>query len=275
MEINGGNGGLHGALKNVRRSDCYLIDVDSFYPSIMINNEWFPKCRHKERFAELLKMKRDGFKEAKLMINSVYGLLEEDMRIKICKKGQELMHELIDAIGGELIQVNTDGLIVTRADLKRIDEWCNKNNMVTTKKHIKALVQKDVNNYMYIDDDDNLVIKGALRKRGIVGRAVAMSLLKGTSIDAEIRDGKLMDYCEIKNADIYVEDGVTYICDIIRFVHTTDNTTLMIDHEQYDHCRALMGQVDNYDIDEQHIDYDYYAGIARGVYTEWTGRKAR
>lgn len=268
MEINGGNGGLHGALKNVRREDCWLVDVDSFYPSIMIEYEWLPKCRHPERFKELLALKRSKMSEAKLMVNSVYGMMPEDMRLKICKKGQEIMMELINVIGGELIQVNTDGIIVKNPDWRALDasRWEIRHNLCYTKKHLKKLVQKDVNNYMYMDDAGEITIKGALRKTGIIGKAVAAKILNNTPIEKTVKAGALMDFCTVIPADIYYRSGVPHVCDYCRYVKIAGDAELTIDGVYYNNCDTVMGCTNN---SEYPINYGWYINEAKLTCDKW------
>lgn len=277
MEINEGNGGLHGALKNVRREDCYLIDVDSFYPSIMIAYDLLPKCRHKARFPELLKLKRQGLKDVKLMINSVYGLMPENDRVRICKTGQTLMYDLIAKVGGELIQVNTDGLIVKGPNIAGVEAWEKQTGMITTSVHITKMVQRDVNNYMYLTDDDTLVIKGSLRKQGIAGIAVARSILQGTNLSDEIRKGKLLDYCQTVEGNLYYYEGNQdcHVCDFVRLVHVTDSVTVVIDGKPYEGVQVVMGSMIDYKNGDYNIDFSYYEGIARELYTAWTGRRSK
>lgn len=277
MEISGGNGGLHGALKNVRREDCWLIDIDSYYPSIMVEYNWLPRCRHPERFKELLMLKRSKMSEAKLMVNSVYGLLPEDMRLKICKKGQELMTALIERIGGELIQVNTDGIIVQNPNVRELNKWEESTGMRTKRSHIVRIIQKDVNNYMYLDDAGNITIKGTLRKQGIIGKAVASSLLHGTALADEIKRGALADYCMTRLADVYGYGQYYFVCDVVRYIHVTDDegADLMIDGAKYPQCRVIMGALTDYTVDDYKIDYSYYLAAARDEYERFTGRKAK
>lgn len=269
MELKGGNGGLHGAVSNARLADCYIIDIDSFYPSIMINNSLLPKCRQPQRFTELLQMKRDGLKEAKLLLNSVYGLCPEAIRVTIAQIGQDLMKELIDAAGGMLIQVNTDGLIVYNADFDAIKRWSCKRRMQYTIKHVAQLYQKDVNNYVYSDDTGKIYRKGTLSRNNIANKAAAEVLL-GADLSDSVKNGALIDYCEIIPCDYYQTENARFQADFLRVVHVTDGERIKVDGNRVLRgVKEVNGALENYDDIVKKIDFDYYKKATEMVLSKW------
>lgn len=270
MEIIRGKGGLHGAIKNVTRDDVYLIDVVSFYPSIMVNSsDFLPKCRHKERYADLLRMKMEGQSEIKLLINKCYGLNDESKRLGICTYGQNIMMSLIEHAGGELLQVNTDGIIVRRPNHDKVKVWERLYDMTCKIVHIKRIVQRDVNNYCALHDDDSIIRKGAiLNHNGIEYKAVSEYLLKGTSIKDDIKVGTLLDYCIITKCDYYEIGGYHYEADYCRYVEVKHGDTLKIDDNEVSKSAAVyMGELRNYDTPI--INYMYYLYNAKKILNKW------
>lgn len=275
MEINGGNGGLHGALKNVAFDDVYLIDVVSFYPSIMVNKpELLPKCRYKNRYADMLQMKMDGHKELKLLLNKCYGLNSPEKRKQICEYGQTIMHALINAVEGNLIQINTDGIIVKNPNLKTVGKWEDTYNMKCKITHYKKIVQKDINNYCALMEDRTIIKKGAiLNHRGIQYDCVARYLLDGTPLPEGVRNGTILDYCIIHNpADWYEVEGekCRNQCDLCRYVLAREGigTGLVIDNIKVaESAVVLMGELKNYSIME--LDYTTYLYMAEKVLQKW------
>lgn len=263
------NGGLHEALKNISVKDAYIIDVDSFYPSIIINKNLYPPCRHKERYRELLQLKRDGNKEVKLLLNILYGLCSEDIRKQITAYGREAMQDLINAVGGTLIQVNTDGIIVKDGDLNNADRWARKYNFVITKKHLKALNQRDVNNYCALLDDDTVIKKGAiLNHRGAEFEAVCKHLLTGRPLEEAIK--KCDDYTKIEECDYYEdEDGrreQTYYCRYI-FVKT-GGKSYTINGKTIHNIIVVNSELEY--IEPLDIDYEKYIEESKEILRKWT-----
>ena len=269
MEIKGGNGGLHGALENVRRANCWLIDVDSFYPSIMISEGLFPPIRRTKRFAEMLDEKRNGMKAMKLLLNSVYGLCDKDLRELIAHRGQDLLNMLIASIGGELIQVNTDGIIISGPDWDALKVWEHKTGMVTTRQPVKVIYQKNVNNYVFEDDAGNIIRKGVLSGNGIVNVMVARRLLHGTPFEESARQGGTLDYCEIVPCDWYEVEGIRYQSEYCRIIHVTEDAPMVIIDGQPKgrRIRVMAGDVSNEPLPK--IDYAYYIACSKEVFAKW------
>jgi len=269
MELKKGKGGIHGAISDARVSDCYIIDIDSCYPSIMINYNLLPKCRYSRRFEELLQLKRGGMRDAKLLLNSVYGLCPEALRVSIAQRGQELIEELIADAGGMLVQVNTDGLIVYNPDMGNVKRWANKHRMQYTVKHIKDMYQKDVNNYCYRDDAGNIIRKGTISKNNIVNKTVAAVLL-GENIDRAVMSGDLIDYCETIRCDYYkINGGARVQADYLRVIHVIDPPRITIDGTRVIYAKEANGDLNGYYDDTFNIDYDYYEDKATEILEKW------
>lgn len=181
------SGGGHGknVLKKIFASDCmYEPDVTSLYPTLMINDKIFGdktdlyKTLYDERI-RLKKMKDD--KEAqnlqalyKLILNKAYGghgnrynkLYNKHISLHVCFRGQEILWQMANAYhinGMELVQVNTDGIMIID-NYNRLNEV---NKELEEKLNVKLeapkftkVIQKNVNNYIAVGDDE-IKIKGA------------------------------------------------------------------------------------------------------------------
>ena len=190
-----GWGGLHGAREKYQAEGLILhVDVNSYYPSLMIEYDLLTRnCREPQKFKEIydkrLALKKAGKKKEqapyKIVLNGTYGICKDKYNSaydprqanNVCINGQLLLLDLIEKLeaieGFELIQSNTDGLIVkipdTEAAFNQADdicyEWEQRTKMGLSFDYIKKIVQKDVNNYVFIDVDDKLECKGAYVKK--------------------------------------------------------------------------------------------------------------
>lgn len=190
-----GWGGLHGAREKYRGEGMILhVDVNSYYPSLMIEYDLLTRnCKEPQKFKEIydkrLALKKAGKKKEqapyKIVLNSTYGICKDKYSLaydprqanNVCINGQLLLLDLIEKLeaieGFELIQSNTDGLIVkipnTDAAFAQADdicyEWEQRTKMGLSFDFIDRIVQKDVNNYIFIDDHGKIECKGAYVKQ--------------------------------------------------------------------------------------------------------------
>lgn len=190
-----GWGGAHGALLKYSGHGIYLhIDVHQYYPSLVISNDYFPRSVTKEgkrRYAMMkdesvrlkafpeLKNKRAGYK---LCNNKMTGGMKDKFsklydpcnNNNICVTGQLAILLLIEMLEDvvQLIQSNTDGLIVklhSIDDYELVDDICYEWEQLTGVSLgfdpiITDIYQKDVNNYLFIDEDGEVERKGAYVK---------------------------------------------------------------------------------------------------------------
>ena len=218
-------GGLHGALLKYYGEGYYLhIDVNSYYPSLMISHNYFSRAvdnegteRFKMVYSENLRLKK--FPELKkkrevykLICNSTYGCFKDKynalydplMANNICVTGQLALLLLIEMLEPhcQLIQSNTDGLIVklhSLDDYELIDDICYEWEQMTGVKLafdpiIKKIYQKDVNNYLFINEDSEIEAKGAYVKKlspldndlPIVNKALREYMINGTPVEETI-----------------------------------------------------------------------------------------
>lgn len=181
-----GWGGAHGARLKYRGKGLYLhIDVESYYPLLMIvygfltRNSQTPE-KFKEIYETRVALKRAGKKAEqapyKIVINGTFGISKDPTSTaydplqanNICINGQLLLVDLIEKLeavpGFELIQSNTDGLIIKIPDtddaFNLTDdicyEWEQRTGMKLAFEIIDCICQKDVNNYVFHFSDDEI-----------------------------------------------------------------------------------------------------------------------
>lgn len=173
-------GGIHGAIPKfyIQEEEGYkivIIDVGSYYPSQMLEYNYISRSvASAEWYERVYKMrmeaKKNGDKETssalKLVLNTCYGAMKNQYNdlfdprnaSAICITGQLLLTDLIDKLesvkGFELIQSNTDGLVIrfpieSENDIvATVTEWEKRTRMGMEYTEVHALAQKDVNNYV-------------------------------------------------------------------------------------------------------------------------------
>lgn len=222
-------GGIHAGKEKYHNDGkgCQMwhLDVASFYPRLMIFHGLLTRnAKRPERFKQIyerrIELKHAGKKKEqaplKIVINGTYGICKSETSLAydprnanlICINGQLMLIDLIDKLeaikGFELIQSNTDGLIISLPDtdeaFEQLDdicfEWEQRNNMVLEFDGIKFISQKDVNNYVFQFDNGKLERKGAYVKElspldydlPILNKAVVDRLVKGIPVEKTIMD---------------------------------------------------------------------------------------
>jgi len=188
-----GAGGLHGSVDSqvVSADDDYMIvdiDVASYYPSIAIQNEFYPQ-HLSDRFCTIYNdmfVARRGYPKSdprnaalKLALNGVYGdsnnkyspFYDTSYTLKITLNGQfllcmlaEQLHKVEDMT---MIQVNTDGVTIRipRSEKLYVDQicqwWESNTGMILEQAEYSKMFIRDVNNYVAIYTNGNLKSKGA------------------------------------------------------------------------------------------------------------------
>ena len=223
-----GWGGIHGGKEKyhlkAQGRQIWHIDVSSFYPRLMIfhrlltRNASRPR-KFKEIYEKRIALKKAGKKKEqqplKIVINSTFGIsksatspaydpLKANM---ITMNGQLMLIDLIEHLEQiddfELIQSNTDGLIIsipdTDAAFDQMDdicyEWEKRCDMELDFDEISEIWQKDVNNYVYTTPDGHVERKGAYVKElsdldydlPIINKAVVDRIVDGVLPEQTIR----------------------------------------------------------------------------------------
>lgn len=207
-------GGLHGSVDNlVYEGNILCVDVGSYYPSLMINNNFISrKCESPELFQELYntRMKYKAEKNNKqgiykILLNATFGasgfeyndLYDPQQPVNICINGQLLLTELILDLREltEVIQSNTDGIFFAY-DPKNMNEiltickdWEQRHNLTLDYDYANKIVQRDVNNYAIRFDNGKIKAKGRFKNFG--GGSFEKNNL--TIIDAALVDYYISD----------------------------------------------------------------------------------
>lgn len=197
-----GFGGIHHAQPNYHEvaTGTRVIrnfDVASLYPSLMVKNGYTSRnIPSAETFEEVyhtrLNAKASGDKHTantlKLILNTTYGaslattnpLYDPLMGRSVCITGQLYILELAmrylkECQSVRIIQLNTDGIMISIEDSEmatvyRInEEWQESKQLILEEDRIKAIYQKDVNNYVMVFENDKVKTKGAYVTFGIPG----------------------------------------------------------------------------------------------------------
>lgn len=219
-------GGIHGGRKQYHYkcdADHLMIHVDvaSYYPRLMIFHDLLTRnAKRPEKFRQIyerrIELKHAGKKKEqaplKIVINGTYGICKDPQNKAydprnanlVCVNGQLMLLDLIEHLqevdSFELIQSNTDGLIIKihRKDFELVDdicyEWESRCNMELEFDFIKEIWQKDVNNYVFKQFDGKVERKGGYVKElssmdndlPIVNKALVDYMLKGVPVEETI-----------------------------------------------------------------------------------------
>lgn len=209
-----GSGGLHSAVGHlkttktgkskpvydlVNTTDVYQLDVTSMFPNIMIRDGLLGPAtdKYEALVADRIANKKAGNPKAKtqkIVINATYGgtrsnwlnLYNPKVAIHVNVAGMVAVYNLARGLSkiGQIIQVNTDGVAVKLNNdpnakermfliKKQWEEYFKLSLEVT---HFKRLIQRDVNNYIAVKDNDHLKLKG-----GAIAQAENRDPLKSTT----------------------------------------------------------------------------------------------
>lgn len=226
------NGGLHSAINNYIGEGTYiLVDVGGYYPALMIEYDLLSRnVRNKGKFKQIrderneMKLAGDPREEPrKLLTNITYGatkykyspMYDPLQGNNICFNGQLLLIDLAEKLEGncQIIQKNTDGILIKLykdSDKEKImeicKEWENRTRMTLDYDYFKKIIQRDVNNYIFVEENGNVHSKGGVVKKlnpldndlPIVNRAVVDYFVKGISPRNTVYSSKkLIDFQKI------------------------------------------------------------------------------
>lgn len=214
-------GGIHGAKKQNTESGVLLnMDVTAYYPSIQIQYKYGYRNMSKPENFELihkenLRYKAEGNKKArspfKIADNSMSGQLKDKnsklydplMNNAVCVNGQLMLLMLIEMVEphAQLVQSNTDGILLKLKSIDDYDilddvvyEWECATGMKMEFELFSKVFQKDVNNYILIDDNGKIKSKGGYVKKlsnldydlPIINKALINYMVHGISVEDTI-----------------------------------------------------------------------------------------
>lgn len=211
-------GGLHGAIKKYHGVGRFInMDVASLYPTLMIKyNLHSRSISNPQKYADiynerlrLKKIKDPLQKVLKIVLNSAYGVMKDKYNAlydprqanRVCVYGQLLLLDLIEKLEPHcyIIQSNTDGVLVKADDVEVIKtitaEWEQRTHLSLEFDEYREVYQKDVNNYVLIDNEGNYKSKGGYVKKlseldygdfPIVNKAIVAYMINKTPIEQTI-----------------------------------------------------------------------------------------
>ena len=230
-------GGLHGAITQYAGEGYFInVDVESYYPAEMIAHALLSRnVQDPSKFKgirdhriELKHAKDPRQKALKLVVNGTYGASKDKFNAlydprqanMVCVNGQlmliDLIHKLVRDVGAEIIQSNTDGVLIRMPDdfdggpdafYDRVDdvayEWEHRTGMGLEFDEFTRVYQKDVNNYVLVAADGSMKTKGAYVKKlgpldydlAVVNKALVEYMVHGVPVeDTIMADDDLIDY---------------------------------------------------------------------------------
>lgn len=188
-------GGGHGARSKYHSEGAFIIiDVTAYYPTMQKLFHFGYRVMDKPENFEFIHdsnvaFKRKGDKKArlpfKIMDNAISGQMKQKSSAlydpmsnnSICINGQMLLLDLIEHLEPycELIQNNTDGIIIKLKDYNRdfdiiddiVAEWEERTGLqMDFDTFLGEIYQKDVNNYLIVDRETGAIkAKGAYVKK--------------------------------------------------------------------------------------------------------------
>lgn len=261
-----GWGGVHGAIPKYKGEGVYVMsDVASLYPAIMIEYGTLSRnVKTPEKYREIrderlrLKAIKDPTQQPlKIVLNGTYGaskdknnsLFDERQANNTCITGMTLLLMLLEMLevnmgdNCQLIQSNTDGILVKLKDMSFYDqyisicdEWCKLVRLDLEHDLYEKVIQKDVNNYVIVDKKGKYKSKGAYVKKlsvmdydlPIVNKAVVNYLIHGTPARETIEaEDNLIEFQKIVKISSKFDGGV-YGGEVIKhkFIDGTATTSL-------------------------------------------------
>ena len=234
-------GGVHGApeVPIHATGKLYHLDVTSFYPSLMIEYKMLTRnCEDPERFKNVydtrVALKKAGKKKEqapyKILLNAQYGITKDShssafdpvQANNICINGQLLLLDLLEKLEVmgdhmKLLQSNTDGIIIWIDDEPKSEKWmrhiCNewiqRTKMGLGDDMLDRIIQKDVNNYVFVFHNDSPDSKLKLERKGVYVKE-----LSDIDFDLPIVNEAIVRYV---SEDIPVEDTINNCDEFIKF----------------------------------------------------------
>lgn len=231
-----GWGGVHGAREKYTGEGYYInMDVASLYPSLMIRYNLHSRSCNPAKYNDIVSMRLKYKAEKnplqaplKIVINGTYGAMKDknnplyDPRQanNVCVYGQLLLLDLMEHLEPycEIIQSNTDGILIKMPDGQNPDEfynlvddicyeWETRTGLKLEFDEYKKVFQKDVNNYVIVDFEGKHKSKGAYVKKlsrldydlPIVNKALVDYMVKGIPVETTISNcNSLIEFQQVK-----------------------------------------------------------------------------
>ena len=284
-----GFGGVHGATAEpIHATGLILhVDVNNYYPSMLLAWELVTRAATNGNYGlvyqtrkalkklQVAAAKAGNRKEAKSlkkqqlpykkMLNALSGGMKDktnpayDPRNNncMCINGQLMLLDLIEHLevvpGFELIQSNTDGLIIRIPDdddcFEMVDDICyewemrcstDKCEILLELDNISEIYQKDVNNYLWVDSE------GGVERIGLY-----LKELSAIDNDLPILNKALVEYMVHKTP---VEQTINQCTDLIEFQKLVKLSNCY-EYVAHEHCEPRVVTT-GVRVIKQHLEYD-------------------
>ncbi len=227
-----GVGGIHGSRDKYMGTGYYILaDVTSYYPFGMVLYNYLSRNVSNPKKFETILMERIAMKKArdpkeqprKIVLNATFGaskdrynkLYDPLQANNLCIANQLFIVDLLEKLEGhcELIQSNTDGVLLKlyrKEDEEKIksicSEWEKRTGFSLGYDKYRKVIQRDVNNYILVDEKGNLERKGGVVKKlkrldndlPIVNKAVVDYFVYGTPVEETVLGSdRLIDFQKI------------------------------------------------------------------------------
>ena len=331
-----GFGGTHQGIDNYQEEETEdriirLVDIGSYYPSLMVKYGYASRnIPHPKEFENVyharMKAKAEGNKvidtNYKLVLNTTYGcmlnryndLYDPLMGRSVCISGQLFITELVMTYIKELktvkiIQINTDGIIISfdkseHDKVKEINrEWQDRTGFTLDEEKIEKIIQKDVNNYIIVNEGGRVQTKGAYVTYGmsavgawninnnytIVKKAIIDYFVKGTPVEETINScNDILEFQYIAKASskythcYHIVDGKKVPVQKVNRVYATKDErygTLYKVHKETGRPAKIEDLpkhciIDNRnELDIQDIDKEHYIQKAHKMISDFLGKE--
>lgn len=303
----------------VDETDVQQWDSGSHFPNIMLRDNLLGQVTNKFRNLVTERLKNKAFDNPlaatqKIIINSVYGLLRlqssklynPKSAIRVNVSGMVAIYNLANHLDlvGNVYQVNTDGIAfkpypdVTQETLDNIKQrWEDEFKLQLEVSSFKRLIQRDVNNYIAVKQNDKLKLKG-----GAVGQANGVDVTKSskpTIIDhmlveklvydrpfiTTVQEGEFRDYCftlksmksSTQTGKMVDENGKVFDNEVNRTYATKSGGKVLkekvgdLENAKFPDTPEQMS-IANYELPKEppaDLDYSYYIELAEKKLESW------
>jgi hypothetical protein len=253
------SGGMHSMVKKYHCDKALYMDVSGYYNLVMILYDMLPRTmppesrqKYIDMYHEQLELKKTNpvkRKMLKTILLSVFGAMNNEYTdfydpwkaLLVTSTGEIFIYDLLEKLDGlgTAFNINTDGIMfepfdwADEAKIKGIvDEWMKRTGFVIKFGYIYNMWQRDVNCYVFTEEDGSIETKGealknydtsdaayssaslfACKEPPIIAKGIVAALISGIMpeqfVETNKRDLTLFQYPCKKNTFDYLTYEVT------------------------------------------------------------------